>query len=98
MTYDAYVKKLKEIGWFDFVPTDAQTEILSQLKKNLANKGDQEFAFLALSQVGFDAEDIEYEEMFADFAKVSQKQFNPSKLKLTVVPGEEDFMTSPQTR
>ena len=91
MTYDAYVKKLKEIGWLDFVPADAQTEILSQLKKNLANKGDQEFAFLALSQCGFDAEDVEYEELFEDFAEMSQKRFNPSGLKITTVPGEDDL-------
>jgi len=91
MTYDAFVKKLKEIGWLNSVPADAQTEILSQLKTNLANKDDQGFAYLALSQCGFDAEDVEYDEVFAEFAKISQKRFNPSQLKVAVVPGEEDL-------
>jgi hypothetical protein len=91
MTYDAYVKKLTEIGWLDMVPANAQTEILSQLKKNLANKDDQAFAYLALSQCGFDAEDVEYVEVFADFAKVSQKRFKPLQLKVAVVPGEEEL-------
>src|SRR5262249_51703603 len=72
------------IGWLKYLPTDMHKEVREQLRKNLSGP-QPEWAFLALTQTGFDTECIDdensYVEVLKDLAKSSRGVFAPTNIK-----------------
>jgi len=88
MTGKAYWQKLEKIGWIDYIPKERREESRSQLEKNLGGEV-PEWAFLALTQAGFDSETIDgigpdelsYHSILKELAKDSNGVFRPTNIK-----------------
>lgn len=83
-----YWEKLGEIGWLEHLSDRERKQIRSTLKKNLMAKDRRDWAFLALTQGGFDAEDIDYPRELAHLAAMSRNLFKPTAISEKVVSGK----------
>ena len=79
-----YWQKLEDIGWLKYLPADMHEEVREQLRTNLS-RPETQWAFLALTQAGFDSECIDdensYVKILKDLAKDSRGVFAPTNIK-----------------